>query len=886
MKYLTDTTKLIFFRHIYGHAPYICLLTVLCCWLSASADNNISGAVEIGRQSEYFLRGIVRDSISNSTLPYASASVSSGHGTVADSRGIFEMTVPDTASWLTVSCQGYRTTSIHIAKNRINTYAVYLSPEPQMLGEVVVTKQRYSKKNNPAVDMINRIRRTADTNDPARHPYFSYDKYQRITMGLNDVGSREDPNALLKRFPFLWDNVDTSEISGKTILNLIVKETTSHVDMRRDPRTRHERVTGRAASGIDEIADKQSMQLFFDDVLREIDLYDKDINLLQNRFVSPLSPLAPDFYKFYLTDSATETDGSRSYTISFYPHNKATFGFIGQLKVIPSDSDIFIGRVDMRVSPEINLNFIQTLAISQTFAKAPDGSRLKLSDDLRIEASIIPGLQGLYARRRIAYSTHSFEPPADLDAAFDTRTTITVDKLADSRDETFWNEARLIDISPAEAKVSMMMERLRANRFFRYAERGAKMLFSGYIPTGKPSKFDIGPLNTMISWGDLDGLRLRFGGMTTANLSPRWFTRFYGAYGFKDHRWKYGIELEYSFVDKVEHSREFPMHSIRFNSLYDVDRLGQHYYFTNADNFVLSLKRGSNDLLPYHYRNSALYTLELSNHFSVMAEGIWERHSPSRLLGFDMYDGTELKHFDSPRLEVTLRYAPGEKFYQTRSYRFPINMDAPVIILHHSIGSVLYATRDRGSIKPTSAPGINLTELTVQKRFWLSAWGYIDIMAKGGHIWSKNTPYTKLFTPNANLSYTIQPESFALVNPLEFVTDSYCWLDMTYWLNGALLNYIPGIKRLKLREVVSARSYWGRLTEGNDPRIASKSLAFPEIAGCGITDISHIPYIEVSAGLDNIFKCLRLDYVWRITHRHPPYEISRSGLRVAVHVTF
>ena len=127
---------------------------------------------------------------------------------------------------------------------------------------------------------------------------------------------------------------------------------------------------------------------------------------------------------------------------------------------------------------------------------------------------------------------------------------------------------------------------------------------------------------------------------------------------------------------------------------------------------------------------------------------------------------------------------------------------------------------------------------------------------------------------------------------MEFVVDDYCSLDFTYWANGAILNYIPLVKKLKLREVFSARSFWGRLSDRNDPRKNPTMLAFPQNPwgddsdGMGTLDISRTPYIELSAGLDNIFKCLRVDYVWRITHRRPNYDISRSGLRVAVHVTF
>ena len=831
----------------------------------------------------YLVRGIVRDSLSDEPIPYAAVSaVGRKFGTVADSKGIFELNVPDSTITFRVSSQGYKPYFLKVSKNRVNLYAVYLAPQAEMLGEVVIRKSRYSKKNNPAVDMMERIRHTAAVNDPHRNPYYSYNKYQRVTVALNDIGSPDDPNALLKRFPFLWEHVDTSDVSGKPILNMSLKETTSDVYYRRDGNVVREIVTGQTSTGVDEITDQQSMQQFMDDVLREIDLYDRDINLLQNRFVSPLSPLAADFYKFFLTDSTTTAAGQKQYTLSFYPHNKAAFGFIGQMIVEPSDSAMFISAVNMRIAPEINLNFIENLALHQEYARAPDGSRLKTRDDLTLEVKVLPGVQGLYARRNVGYAGHSFEAPDDEKDIFGSMAKKRMTADAENRGEDYWQQARLIDMSPGESKVRLMMERLRTYPAYRYFEKGVKILFSGYVATGNPSKFDIGPVNTFMSYNDLEGLRLRAGGMTMASLSRNWFAKFYAAYGIRDHKWKYSVETEYSFNDKKFHPREFPVHSLAIKSTYDLFRPGENYMFTNPDNFVLSLKRGDNRLLGYELRNQLAYTLELENNFSVKASAVNSTIYDSRLLKFSLGDGTPLEHFDSNWLDLELRYAPGERFYQTRSYRIPINLDAPVFVLSHRYGPKAFGERW----------AVNRTEMSFQKRFWLSAWGYIDFMAKGGHVWSRHTPYTQLFTPNANMSYVIQPESFALINPMEFVADSYCSLDFTYWANGAILNYIPLVKKLKLREVFSARSFWGKLSDRNNPRLNPDMLAFPANPwgngsdGIATVDVGRTPYIELSAGLDNIFRCLRLDYVWRITHRHPAYTISRSGLRLALHVTF
>jgi len=833
----------------------------------------------------YFVRGIVRDSLTLETIGYATVSVPElNRGTVADSKGIFELTLPDDSTLtLRISSQGYDNCILRVSKNNVNVYAVYLQPKAETLKEVVVTKRRYSKHNNPAVDMMRRIRHTADVNDPRRLPYYNYDRYQRTILALNDVGSPSRPSALMRKFPFLWQHVDTSDVSGKPILTLSMKEASSQVHYRRQPRGMREIVKGQTSTGIDEITDQESMRIFLDDVLREIDVYTPDINLLQNRFVSPLSPLSADFYKFYLTDSVTADDGAKTYTLSFYPHNKSAFGFIGQMRVTPLDSAMFISSIDMRVSPDINLNFIKGLTLHQEYMRASDGSRLKTKDDLVLEISVLPGVQGMYVRRNVAYANHSFTVPLDEQTVFKSLAEKSVQRGADNRDEVFWSQNRLIELSPAEAKVQLMMERLRAAPLYRYVSKGVKILFSGYVATGHNSRFDIGPVNTFLSYNSLEGLRVRLGGMTTAALSPRWFSRFYGAYGIKDHKWKYLAELEYSFRDKKVHPREFPVHSLRLTSTFDTYLLGQNYMFTNADNFILSLKRGSNDLMAYYLRNSLRYTLELENNFSLTATAMHERVYDSRLLEFhDTGSESMREHFDGAWLDLELRYAPGEKFYQTRLHRIPINLDAPVFQI----------TQRWGPSSLNTYGMVCRTEAFFQKRFWMSAWGYIDFMAKGGHVWSKRTPYTQLFTPNANMSYIIQPESFTLTNPMEFVTDSYCWLDFTYWANGAILNYIPLVKKLKLREVFSARSYWGTLSERNNPRMHSGALAFPSnpwgdgADAIATTSVAHTPYIEISAGLENIFKVLRIDYVWRITHRHVPYDISRSGLRLSMHITF
>lgn len=743
------------------------------------------------------------------------------------------------------------------------------------LEEVTVKpgKEHYSKKNNPAVDFVGRIRENAELGDPLRKDNYNFERYERITIALNDIAdSIGTDGGLLKKFQFLNEYVDTSEVTKKPILPLSIKEKVSNIYNRKDPRATREFITGLRRKGLDDISNQEAIQTVLEDFFREINLYDNDITLLTNRFVSPLSKIGPDFYKYYLSDTIVVNNDSCA-IVSFVPRNNATFGFVGRLTVALHDPTMFIRHASMTLSPKANVNFVKSLHIDQTFERLDDGTRLKTSDVLTVEFEVIPNTQGLYAQKYTTYRNHNFDK-SDRPELYDRLGTTYASADAFLKDDTFWEARRGSGTSVSEREIGSMIADLRSVSIYKWVERAIGILVSGYVPLGKSDKVEFGPVNTLVSFNDVEGTRFRIGGVTTANLSKHWFSRGYVAYGTKDHKWKYSGEIEYSFNEKKRHAREFPVHSIRLRHKYDTDAVGQDYEFTNPDNIFLSLKRMKDTLMIYQRSTALEYTLELDNNFSVSASVSHIRQEATRYIPFRFSDGSMLSHLDFTPFTLTLRYAPGEKFMQTKSHRIPVNLDAPVFQISHT-----YAPGGKfGGCKYT----VNKTEMSFQKRFWLSAFGYIDAIVKGGHVWS-TSPFTALLIPNANLSYTIQPESFALMSPMEFITDSYAVFDMTYWANGAIFNYIPYLKKLKLREVFAFRGVWGHLSDKNNPRHNRWLPQFPIEANPA--KMTSTPYMEISAGIDNIFRVLRVDYVWRLSYRNTP-GVDKSGLRIALHFTF
>lgn len=820
------------------------------------------------------LNGVVVDSVSREGVPYAAIYVKGAQsGIMANENGEFTVVLEGKTANLSITSVGYKKREMRVSLPDSSYCTIEMIPEGVLLQEVVVTKrkEKYSKKNNPAVIFVNKIRSRQDLTDPHRNDFYNYDKYEKITLGLNNFTDKSQNSWMFEQFQFLNDYVDTSEVSGKPILNVSVKEKASQVVYRKSPKGEKEYVTGIKRNGIDEMTDQESMQTFLEDIFREIDLYENDINILQNRFVSPLSRIAPDFYKFYLTDTVL-IDDERCIQLSFAPHNSQTFGFVGHIYVPEGDSTMFIKKVSMKISPSINLNFIEHMFINQEFRRAADGSRLKVKDDMVMEISVLPGAQGLYARRNTSFANHNFKPIENQSIFDDARKTIIADN-AYIQNDTYWAGIRTTPITENEERVGSMLTQLRKVPVYYWTEKIIRILVSGYIHTAPESKFDIGSMNTLISRNDIEGWRFRVGGITTANLNKRLFARGFVAYGTKDEKLKYSGELEFSFIDKKYHSREFPVQSLRLTHLYDVDQLGQQYAFTNKDNMFLSFKRNDDNMMTYHRLTNLEYTLELYNNFSLVAGVSHDRQESTMFVPFVNGYGNQFSHYNQSAVKLKLRYAPGEKFYQSKTHRYPINLDAPIFEITHTYSPKGFM----GSMFE-----INKTEISAQKRFWFSAFGFTDIIVKGGHVWS-TSPYPNLLLPNANLSYTIQPESFALMNPLEFINDSYASWDFTYWANGAILNYIPLIKKLKLREAFSFRGLFGHLSDKNNPALNPELFQFP--ASAQPKPMSSTPYMEAGVGVDNLFKVLRVDYVWRLTYRDNP-NIDKSGVRIALHVTF
>lgn len=842
----------------------------------APAAAQVSRELSVPVQQAFPASGRVMDSLSRKPLAIVNVVLASGKdAALTDKKGRFGFSAIEPTDSVVVSSMGYTTrripATVFSSGKRVD---ILLVPSTTELQEVVVTKkkkQKYSKKNNPAVDLMQRIRATYPSHDPTDAKQYSYDKYEKIVLSLNDF-KKSEAAWLSKQLNPIEDFIDTSKYTGRPVLNLSVREKKLSRLHRSEPKRLKEVVKGFRSVGIDEQFDQENIQVMLEDVLREVNVFGNDITLMQNRFVSPLSSIGADYYKYFLGDTVVE-NGRRRVELIFVPHNPQSFSFNGSLYVDIDAPDPYISRITMRTPKKLNLNFVKNIFVDQQFELDELGNRRKLSDNMAVELQLLPGVQGFYAERLASFGNFSYADSPDLDTYMPQEGATFFANGFDNRPDSYWTRNRMADLSARQQSVSDLSRRMNSNKLMLWGRRFLKLIVTGYIPTGSPSKFDIGPVNTFVSANTIEGARIRLGGMTTAALSPRWFARGYGAYGTKDHRWKYHGEIEYSFVPKKKHSREFPMHSIRAEHTYDLDMIGQHYLFTNADNVFLSLKRKENNLATYRSITRLSYNYEHVSGLTLSAGVKAEKQFATCWLPFVDGNGIGHKSYRQSAFYAELQFAPGATFVQTASHRLPVNMDTWIFRLTHEWGPKGLLGADFTT---------NKTEFSVQKRFWFSAFGYLDLLVKGGKVWSK-VQYPALSWPNANLSYTIQPESYSLMNPMEFANDTYAAWDVTYWLNGLIFNRIPFVNALKLREVVNFKGLWGHLSRRNNPEFDSSLFRFPSDSHARA--MNSTPYMEISAGIDNIFSIIRIDYVWRLSYRHTP-DAPDSGLRIALHFSF
>lgn len=829
--------------------------------------------------------GIVKDSITGEPLPFVSVYFDgSTIGAMTDDNGTFTLQNNQGYTKLAAASLGYDTKFIDLKPGKKNdNLEVLLKPTAFEISEVVVKpkREKYTRKDNPAVELIKKVIAHKNDNRIEAKPEYQTEVYKKLSLSLDNFNPNLDKNKFLKKFKFIKNYLDTSEFNGKPILTVSVRENLSDFYYRKSPKAEKTIVRAKRMQGIDKtLDDGGGITSNLEEIFKSINIFDNNIPILLNRFVSPLSStLATTYYHYYIMDTL-DVGGDKCVDLAFVPANSESYGFTGRL-YITLDGNYAVKKVLLNTPANINLNWVDKLRIEQEFKQMPDSTWVLDQENTFVNFYVVKGTQQLYAHQLRNYDNYNFNVQ-NADSVFGLLGALHVLPEATAQPDTFWTHNRPIPLKEKEDALKDLLGQLRKVPAFNAIIKTAEILITGYIPTAndkKVTKFDFGPMNTTFSANHLEGFRMRVGGMTTANLNPYWFASGYLAYGTNDRKIKYNLKLTHSFTKKEYHEGENPVNNLSFIQEYDVYTPGQDFLFTSKDNIFVAWKVGEPVTKMQYIRKSVLqYEKEWLNGLTWKSWIMNQNNEAAGTLQYIKRDESgnlyHIKDFTTSEIGTQLRFAPGERAYNGRSGKesvFNLSKDAPVFKLSHQLGIKGVLGGDYN---------YNHTEISAEKRIWLSSFGHIDAQVKAGKVWDK-VPFPLLILPNTNQSVTIQPEAFHMMNALEFVTDQYVSFNATYYLKGWILNRIPGIKWLRLREVLSFNMIYGGLTDKNNPTLTPGLFLLPD----GTQPLGSTPYMECSVGLENIFKILRIDYYRRLTYLDHP-DIKKGGIRIALRFTF
>lgn len=784
----------------------------------------------------------------NEAVPYANIIFkNSSEGTTTNENGRFYLESDQTWEMLIVSFIGYETLEIPLEKKVNFDLKFILKEEASTLDEVVIVRGRQPKKNNPAIDILRKIWEYKRTNGLKKVNHYEYDKYEKTEFDINTIDSALIKSKLFRGMEFVFEEVDTSRITGKTYLPMFINEAVSKVYG--DNTRNKEKVVlrGNKNSGF---SDNQVIIDFVGDLYSDFNVYDNYLKFFDKSFVSPLSKTGINTYNYVLSDSAF-IDNKWCYNIIYYPRRKNELTFKGDFWV--NDSTYAIKEINLQASKSANINWVKEIYIEQEFEVLDDSLFLVKRDYMMSDFAFNKKekSRGIYGKRTTLYENYVFDEPKETE--FYDEEVFNYDMDIYDRNDEFWQQNRLEKLNKDELGVYKMLDTLKTVKKFKRLYNIGSVLASGYIEY--PSiNFDYGPIFSTFGFNEVEGIRIRTGGRTYFTRNDLWRLEGYMAYGFRDDKFKYGISGKW-LLDKKNRI------IISGGNRRDVEQIGASLT-TSTDVLGRSLAsssliaKGDNDKLT----NISLTTLALEmepwRNFVVRLGGEFRRlESASPTFSLDYFDessptgiSSQVKQFEST---VSLFYFPGRKMTGFGVERYEANDDFARLFARISLADKNIFNSDFNYTK---------VQFSYAQPWQLGGLGRLYSTIEVGKTFGE-VPLGLLSVVPGNQSYFSIYNTFSQLDFYEFVTDTYTSVFLEHNFNGRFFSRVPFLRKLNLREIVSIRGVWGEISQKNRDLNASGLLYQAP---------SENIYYEYSVGVGNIFKVFRLDFNFRGNYLNNP----------------
>ena len=789
--------------------------------------------------------GVVVD---NTDLPIPYASVvfkGSKIGVVSNEDGRFYIESADNYDVLLVSFVGFPTKEVKLTKSVNYDFKVVLSEgEGRNLKEVVIFAGKTSKKNNPALDILRKIWERRRKNGLKMFKQYQYDKYEKVEFDMNTIDSAMMKSKLFKGMEFVFKNVDTSSVTGKTYLPIFINESISEVYGDNQSKKTKEILKANKNSGL---GNGDGVNTFIKDLYNDFDIYDNYLYFFDKSFTSPLSRTGIDVYNYVLADTAF-IDNKWCYNIVFYPRRKNELTFKGDFWV--NDSTFAIKKINMAITKSANINWVKDIYLEQEFEVLNDSIFLPTRDYMMSDFALRKKEEskGIYGKRTTLYQNFKFDEKKP--EKFYKEEINFIDNEVYKKDDEYWSENRFEKLNKDELGIYKMLDTLKTVKKFQRMYNLVSILGSGYVEL---NNFDYGPIFSTFGYNEVEGVRVRVGGRTYFGPNDTWRLQGYTAYGFDDHKFKYGISGKW-MVDKKNRL------ILSGGNRRDVEQIGASLTTTN-------------DVLGRSYASSGLFTTgangKLTNiNLSTIAAEIEPVKNLTMQLGFSY------RTLESASDTFSLNYFNDDTFTTTSSEvkQSEINLQAEYTPKRKTMG---YGVERREVDSPYSRFFINYSQgfkglidsdfdyqklqLYYKQPIIIGAIGRSNITMELGKTFGK-IPLGLMSVVPGNQTYFIIENTFSNLNFYEFVADEYATINWQHNFNGKIFSRIPGLRKLNLREIIGIKGVYGTISDENRA-INASGLIYQS---------PEKPYWEYNAGIGNIFKVFRIDFAWRANYRDVP----------------
>ena len=820
------------------------------------------------------VKGFVKDAATMRPLQFVSIYFEGGKGVTSGEDGSYSIiSKKNSLNTLNFSFTGYKKITKKIEAGKEQIINIELELTDALQGVTVKTRKRgkYKNRDNPAVELIDLVIENKKKNRIKAYDFVQYQQYEKLSLSLTNKPEKLIKNRLFKNYKFILENIDSTSIEGKALLPIYLEEKLSDRFFRKTPEEDKTIIRGEKKVNYGDFLDDNGISQYLKMLYGDINIYENNINILKTQFLSPIADMGPSFYRYYIRDTV-ELEGIKLVKLYFTPRNPNDLLFRGTM-FITLDGNYSVQKISMTISKNANLNWARELRINQDFEKATDGRYHVIKSNMLAEFALTQNASGgVMGERSVSFKKFLTDISAP-DSIYLGKNIVNRANASSTAD-SFWVGQRHNPLTQVEAKAYYNIDSLKNMRSFKNFGEIVSLLFSGYYSFGN---WELGNTNTFYNFNPIEGLKLKLGGRTTPKFSNFIYFDNAVAYGFKDEKFKFMSGVTYSFNHKSIYA--FPLNYLKVSYQYDTNIPGQELQFVQEDNVLLSFKRGNNNKWLFNNYLKGEYIHEFGKNISyTLGFKNWNQTPAGDIFFQKTADLSMVKNITTTELSGEIRWAPNEQFYQGKNFRIPIINKYPIFSLRFIAGV-------KGLMK--GEYNYQNLSLRMEKRFYLSQLGYVDATLEGGHIFGQ-LPFPLLTIHRANQTYSLQLDSYNLMNFMEFVSDQYAAGSVNIHFNGFFLNKLPLIKKLKLREVLSAKVLYGSVRDENNPTKTNSLLKFPTDITLGnptTFSLGKAPYMEVSVGIANIFRLVRVDLVKRLSYLDNP-GISTWGIRTRVAFDF